>query len=187
MPGASASTSRAIRPRINAFGYDMLGPRQSGHPPGSNCGNASPTRACRCSASTVRVRSIFLGNLVSNAVSSSASTCAWRRISGHHGCAINNTTFSGTGQPMPHEEAFQRTVNGLRELADLACELNVGICLENNENTVTFDAASLYVSSVISAAPAASALPTIRSTPTFKGWMSIRVSTYLLVKSMSCM
>jgi sugar phosphate isomerase/epimerase len=57
--------------------------------------------------------------------------------------SINNTTFSGTGNSMPPEEAYQRTVNGLRELSGLAQDLNVGILLENNENTVTSDAESL--------------------------------------------
>ncbi|GEM_PF-1140161 len=50
---------------------------------------------------------------------------------------INNTCWRPEKPPMSPQEAFDRTVEGLRELAPLAAQHQVGLLLENNENTVT--------------------------------------------------
>jgi sugar phosphate isomerase/epimerase len=57
--------------------------------------------------------------------------------------SINNTTFAGSAPPMSPQEAFARTAEGLRQIAPVARQLNIGLLLENNENTVTPDAESL--------------------------------------------
>jgi sugar phosphate isomerase/epimerase len=57
--------------------------------------------------------------------------------------SINNTTFAGSMQSMSPQEAFERTVEGSRQIAPVARQLNIGLLLENNENTVTPDAESL--------------------------------------------
>ncbi|MFG0336017.1 MAG: sugar phosphate isomerase/epimerase family protein [Maioricimonas sp. JB049] len=49
--------------------------------------------------------------------------------------SINNTTTCDTGEQMSDAEAFERTVEGLRDVGGQAAELGVGILLENNENT----------------------------------------------------
>jgi sugar phosphate isomerase/epimerase len=130
--------------RINAFGYDMLGPRQM-RP------SARAELRRRLADAGLPLAGIYCSSPVNLpwelGVECREVFAEYLRLAADLGApwirAINNTTFSGISQPMPYDEAYQRTVNGLRDLADRACELNVGILLENNENTVTFDAASL--------------------------------------------
>ncbi len=50
---------------------------------------------------------------------------------------INNTTWQPDAPPMSSQEAFDRTTQGLWELASAAAENDLGLLLENNENTVT--------------------------------------------------
>ncbi len=50
---------------------------------------------------------------------------------------INNTPQLPDGTLLGQQEAFDRTVQGLQELAQRAASWGVGLLLENNENTVT--------------------------------------------------
>jgi sugar phosphate isomerase/epimerase len=130
--------------RINAFGYDMLGPRQL---------RPSARRE-------LRQRLADAGLPLLGIYCSSPVNLPWElgeRCREHFGDylrlgadlgvqwirSINNTTSSHAGYQMPYEEAYQRTANGLREVSGLANDLGIGILLENNESTITYDAASL--------------------------------------------
>jgi sugar phosphate isomerase/epimerase len=129
---------------VNAWGYDMLGPRQI---------RASARAELRRQVADagLDLLGIYCASPVNLpwelGVSCRELFAEYLRLGADLGVSwirsINNTLFSGVANPMPPEEAYQRTVNGVRELAGLAQELNVGILLENNENTVTSDAESL--------------------------------------------
>ena len=56
---------------------------------------------------------------------------------------INNTVRGPGSQRFSPQEAFERTLQGLRQLGQYAAEAGVGLLLENNENTVTACAADL--------------------------------------------
>ena len=130
--------------RLNAFGYDMLGPRQLRASARVELRRlleekGLPLLGLYCASPVnlpwelgVSCREVFAEYLHL----AKDLGARWVRT-------INNTTFSGAPKPMPAEEAYQRMVNGLRELSGLAQDLDVGILLENNENSVTHDAASL--------------------------------------------
>lgn len=130
--------------RVNAFGYDMLGPRQIQ-------ASARTELRRRLDDAGLRLLSVYCASPVNLpwelGVQCREVFADYLRLAHDLGAqwvrTINNTTFSGVGHPMPAEEAYQRTVNGLRELSGLAQDLGVGILLENNENSTTPDAASL--------------------------------------------
>jgi len=142
--GLSIDIPGDIDHRINAFGYDMLGPRQI-RP------SARADLRKRLMDAELTLSGIYCASPV-NLPWELGERCRehfreYLRLAADLGAewvrSINNTTNSHAGHPMPYEEAYQRTVNGLREVGGLADDLGVGILLENNENTVTFDAASL--------------------------------------------
>jgi sugar phosphate isomerase/epimerase len=142
--GLSLDIPGDMQQLVNAWGYDMLGPRQLR-------ASARADLRRRLQENDLRLLGIYCASPV-NLPWELGVTCRelfgeYLRLAADLGAAwiraINNTPFSGQANPMPEEEAYQRTVNGLRELAGLAQDLNVGILLENNENTVTSDAESL--------------------------------------------
>jgi len=130
--------------KLGAFGYDMLGPRQirpsardelklrladAGLPLlGIYC--SSPVNLCGEAGD--RYRDLFR-EFVQLAADLGAG---WVR-------AINNTTTSYDGADFTDEQAFDQTVEGLHKIAPFAADLDVGLMLENNENTTTSDAESL--------------------------------------------
>lgn len=130
--------------RLNAFGYDMLGPRQIR-------GSARREMRRRMDGAGLPLLSLYCASPV-NLPWELGVTCRelfaeYLQLAKDLGArwvrTINNTTHSGAPRPMPYEEAYQRAVNGLRELSGLAQDLDMGILLENNENSVTADAESL--------------------------------------------
>jgi sugar phosphate isomerase/epimerase len=142
--GLSLDIPGDMQQMVNAWGYDMLGPRQLR-------ASARADLRRRLQEGNIELLGIYCASPV-NLPWELGVTCRelfaeYLRLAADLGAgwirSINNTTFSGVANPMPPEEAYQRAVNGLRELAGLAQELNVGILLENNENTVTSDGESL--------------------------------------------
>jgi sugar phosphate isomerase/epimerase len=130
--------------KLGAFGYDMLGPRQI-RPSARDelklrlADAGLPLLGIYCS-SPVNLRG-ELGercrDLFREFVQLAADLGAgWVR-------AINNTTASYEGEDFTPEQAFEQTVDGLRKIAPFAADLDVGLMLENNENTTTSDAESL--------------------------------------------
>ncbi len=142
--GLSLDSPGDLGQRINAFGYDMLGP-----------GQIRPSARADLRRRLEDAGLPLLGIYCPNPINlpwelgdhCREKFCDYLDLAADLGApwvrTINNTTFSGTGQDMPEEEAYHRTITGLREVAGRARDRNVGILLENNENTVTSDAAAL--------------------------------------------
>lgn len=130
--------------KLGAFGYDMLGPRQVRPSARADLRRrleeAGLQLLCIYCSAPVNLpgaigeesRGLFRGFLQLAA----DVGCPWVR-------AINNTTSSYAGPEMTPQEAFDRTVAGIQEVAAEAAELGVGIMLENNENTTTSNAEEL--------------------------------------------
>lgn len=124
--------------QLTAFGYDMLGPRQI-RP------TARQQLKAHCAENGIPIICVYVPSPV-NLEGQLGEECRelfrefvqfaadvgveWVR-------AINNTTESYTEAPFSEEEAFARTVDGLKEIGEFAAEKNVGILIENNENTTT--------------------------------------------------
>ncbi|QDT34515.1 sugar phosphate isomerase/epimerase family protein [Thalassoglobus polymorphus] len=130
--------------QLTAFGYDMLGPRQirptAREQLRSRCEELGIPIICLYVPSPVNLRG-KLGEdcrrLFKEFVQLAADVgIEWVR-------AINNTTESYNNEPFTEEEAFARTVDGLKEVGKFAADLGVGILIENNENTTTSCAAEL--------------------------------------------
>lgn len=130
--------------RLGAFGYDMLGPRQVR-------GTARRELAQRLAELGQPLLGIYCASSVNLP---GPEGDAYRQLFAEYlqlaadlGAEwirpINNTTAVPGGEPMTPAEAYDRTVEGLRLLGQRAAELNIGLLLENNENTVTPDAHSL--------------------------------------------
>ena len=130
--------------QLTAFGYDMLGPRQvrptSRRQIKAFCEEIGIPIICLYIPAPVNLegdlgeknRTLF-GEFLRLAADLDIK---WVR-------AINNTTESYSGVPFSEEQAFTRTVEGLRAVGGLAADLGVGILLENNENTTTTCASDL--------------------------------------------
>lgn len=142
--GLSLDIPGDLDQRLQAFGYDMLGPRHI-RP------SARADLKKRMSDMGLALLGIYCSSPVNLpwelGVACREYFAEYLQLAADLGApwvrSINNTRFSGVGNPMPPEEAYQRTVNGLRELSGLAQDLGVGILLENNENSTTPDAESL--------------------------------------------
>ncbi len=130
--------------KLTAFGYDMLGPRQI-RPSARRelrraLEDAGLTLLCIYCSAPVNLpgkvgeqsRELFREFLQLAA----DVGAPWIR-------AINNTTATYQGENMSAEQAFGATVRGLQMVAPRAAELNIGLMLENNENTTTSNAESL--------------------------------------------
>jgi sugar phosphate isomerase/epimerase len=130
--------------KLGAFGYDMLGPRQI-RP------SARDELRLRLADAGLRLLGIYCSSPVNlqgelgeqsrdlfrEFVQLAADLGAgWVR-------AINNTTASYDGNEFSPEQAFEQTVDGLQKIAPFAGDLDVGLMLENNENTTTSNAESL--------------------------------------------
>lgn len=146
--GMSIDVPGPLALRMNAFGYDMLGPRQIRKSARMELkkkldGAGKQLSGIYCSSSAnlpgemgERYRSLLEEYLELGA----DLGCDWIR-------PINNTTATHGADPqrpeMTAEEAYDRTIEGLRQIGPRAKELGIGLLLENNENTVTPDAPSL--------------------------------------------
>ena len=142
--GLSLDIPGDVRLRLNAFGYDMLGPRQI---------RKSARKQFRdlMQETGIHLSGIYCSSPVN--LSGDAGQhyrqlfCDFLHLGADLGVdwirSINNTTTDGKGGQYSEEEAFDKTVEGLKEVAPLAAELGVGILLENNENTATPDAESM--------------------------------------------
>jgi sugar phosphate isomerase/epimerase len=130
--------------KLTAFGYDMLGPRQM-RPSArrelrQRLADAGLPLLCIYCPAPVNLsgalgevqRGLFREFLQ---LATDVGT-AWVR-------AINNTTAAYDRPDMSAAEAFDRTVDGLKDVGRAAADLGVGLMLENNENTTTSDAPSL--------------------------------------------
>ena len=124
--------------QLTPFGYDMLGPRQirptARQQIRAHCEEIGVPIICLYVPSPVNLQG-QLGDdnreLFKEFVQLASDLgIEWVR-------AINNTTESYSDEPFTEEEAFARTVAGLREVGQFAADLDVGILLENNENTTT--------------------------------------------------
>ncbi len=142
--GLSIDVPGPLELRLNAFGYDMLGPRQIRK-------SARADLKAKLDDSGRRLLGIYcsstanlpgkLGDhyreLLSEYLDLGADLgCDWIR-------PINNTTANPGGDEMTPAEAYDRTIEGLRQVGRRAKDLGIGLLLENNENTVTPDAESL--------------------------------------------
>lgn len=126
------------RKQITPFGYDMLGPRQIA--PGARrqlkewSDDYGLPIICLYVANPVNLRGTLgeeqrqlFQEFIDLAVDLGIP---WVR-------AINNTTESYDEAPFTVEEAFERTVAGLLDVGKYAAEREIGILIENNENTTT--------------------------------------------------
>lgn len=146
--GLSIDVPGPIAQRTNAFGYDMLGPRQidrrARHELKQRLQDAGTPLLGIYSSSSANLPGQMgdeYRQLLTEYVQLAADLdCPWVR-------PINNTTATHGADPhrdhMPQEEAYDRTIVALTELARTAKDLGVGLLLENNENTVSSDAESL--------------------------------------------
>jgi sugar phosphate isomerase/epimerase len=128
----------------NAFGYDMLGPRNI---------QKSARQQLRAALDDAGVS--LLGIYCSSPVNLPGETgdthrqvfCEYLELAHDLGApwvrSINNTLSTHQAEDMSESEAYERTVAGCRGVGPRAAALGVGLLLENNENTVTADAASL--------------------------------------------
>lgn len=124
--------------QLAAFGYDMLGPRQVSPAARKHLRQTSDELGipviCLYVPSPVNLEG-DLGaecrQLFKDFIQLAADLgIPWVR-------AINNTTESYTETAFSEEEAFARTVTGLQEVGQFAAEREIGILIENNENTTT--------------------------------------------------
>jgi sugar phosphate isomerase/epimerase len=142
--GSSLDIAGNESQRLTAFGYDMLGPRQI---------RPSARRELRCALESAGLPLLCIYcsapvNLPGRLGAESRGLFReFLQLAADVGApwvrAINNTTSTYQGWDMSAEEAFDATVKGLQNVAPLAAELDIGLMLENNENTTTSDAASL--------------------------------------------
>lgn len=130
--------------QLTAFGYDMLGPRQI-RP------TARQQLKARCEELGIPIICIYcaaplnlegqLGDdcreLFREFIDLAAELgVPWIR-------SINNTTRTYADHEFTREQAFERTIAGLKEVGPHAADRGVGIMIENNENTVTSGAEEL--------------------------------------------
>lgn len=130
--------------QLTAFGYDMLGPRQI-RP------TARQQLKARCEELGIPIICIYcaaplnlegdLGDenraLFQEFIDLAADlNVPWVR-------SINNTTRTYAEHEFTPEQAFERTIAGLKEIGPYAADRDVGILIENNENTVTSGATEL--------------------------------------------
>ncbi len=142
--GLSLDAQGDINKRMNAFGYDMLGPQQIRD-------SARKELRRRLEEAGTPLFGIYCSSPINLpwelGEECRKKFCDYLRLAADLDApwvrTINNTTDSHAGYEMPYEEAYQRFVDGLREVSEVAEEVNVGILLENNENTVTCDARSM--------------------------------------------
>lgn len=136
--GMTLDLPGGAKKQLTAFGYDMLGPRQirptARQQLKARCEELGIPIICLYVASPVNLEG-DLGNdcreMFKEFVQFAADVgIEWVR-------AINNTTESYAENPFSEEEAFARTVEGLKEVGKFAADLGVGILIENNENTTT--------------------------------------------------
>lgn len=141
--GMSIDIEGPLDVRINAFGYDMLGPRQI---------RPSARRELRTMLEDAGLK--LLGIYCSSPVNLSGERGdAARELCKEYlqlGADLGvewirpiNNVAENPADLHDQKTAYQRTVEGLIEIGERANELGVGLLLENNENTVTPDAASL--------------------------------------------
>lgn len=142
--GLSLHVPGDVQKRINAFGYDMLCPRQ-----------IRPSARLDLLHRMQAAGTLLLGIYCSSSVNLAGEVGdsyrelfkEYLQLGADLGVEwirpINNTTRAFDGSEMSHQEAYDRTVNGLREVAQRAADLDVGLLLENNENTVPDSAAAL--------------------------------------------
>lgn len=133
-----------VAKNLGAFGYDMLGPRQIRASAREElrlrlADAGMPLLGIYCS-SPVNLRG-ELGNVCRDRFREFVQLAAdlgagWVR-------AINNTTASYEGADFTAVQAFDQTVDGLQKIAPFAADLDIGLMLENNENTTTSDAPEL--------------------------------------------
>ncbi len=142
--GMSLDAPGPIEARLSAFGYDMLGPRYI---------RPSARRALRrrLEESGKRLLGIYCSSSA-NLPGAYGDACRallaeYFELAADLGASwvrpINNSTSNPYGERMSPEEAYSRTVEGLRQVAPRANDLGIGLLLENNENTVIPDAAAL--------------------------------------------
>lgn len=142
--GLSLDIPGDVSRKLGAFGYDMLGPQQI-RPSArkelkARLADAGlPLYGIYCS-SPVNLKG-ELGNHYRDLFCEFLQLAA--DVGAHWVRAINNTTASYDGDPFTPDEAFDQTVEGIKEVSTFAAHLGVGIMLENNENTTTSDAESL--------------------------------------------
>ena len=136
--GISIGIPGDVERNLNAFGYDMLGPRQirssARHDLRRRFEDAGIPLLCIYCSNPVNLpgelgdeyRKLFCEYLQLAADLGSE----WVR-------SINNTVHTYQGPDLPPDEAYERTVHGSRQVAKLASDVGVGLLLENNENTAT--------------------------------------------------
>ena len=134
--GIPGDTERAL----NAFGYDMLGPRQLR-------ATARVDLRRRLEESGIQLLGIYCSSPV-NLPGPLGDNCRevfqeYLQLAADLGArwirSIYNSTATHQGTEMSSDEAYERTVNGSQTVGRLAAELGVGLLLENNENSVTPD------------------------------------------------
>ena len=138
--GIPGDTERAL----NAFGYDMLGPRQLR-------ATARVDLRRRLEESGIQLLGIYCSSPV-NLPGPLGDNCRkvfqeYLQLAADLGArwirSIYNSTATHQGTEMSSDEAYERTVNGSQTVGRLAAELGVGLLLENNENSVTPDIPSM--------------------------------------------
>ena len=130
--------------KLNAFGYDMLGPRQIRQ-------SARDEMRLSMEQAGLSLLCIYCSAPVNlpGAIGDESRElfCEFLGLAADLGAdwvrAINNSTDDCHGGEMSVERAFAETVRGLRIVGEKANQLGVGIMLENNENTTTSDAETL--------------------------------------------
>ncbi len=142
--GLSLDIIADIKQRLTAFGYDMLGPKQI---------RASARKQLRqtCEEHSIPLLGIYCSspvNLPGELGKQGRSLFReYLQLGADVGAtwirSINNTTADGVGGHMSPQEAYDRTVEGSKDVGTLAGDLGIQLLLENNENTATPDAKSL--------------------------------------------
>jgi len=130
--------------QLTAFGYDMLGPRQirptAQEQLKNRCLELGIPIICIYCAAPLNLEGDLGDNcrgLFREFVDLAAELdVPWIR-------SINNTTRTYSSQEFTPEQAFERTIAGLKEIGPYAADRGVGILIENNENTVTSGAEQL--------------------------------------------
>jgi len=142
--GLSIGVPGDMERNLNAFGYDMLGPRQIRKSARGDLRRqledaGTPLSGIYCSSSINLpgdMGMVYRQHFCEYAELAADLGADWVR-------SINNTVTIHNGTDMMPEEAYERTVEGSREVGRRVAELGIGLLLENNENTVTPDASSL--------------------------------------------
>jgi len=142
--GMSLDIVGPLDTRLNAFGYDMLGPKQIR-------GSARADLRAALAARGLQLSGIYCSS-PANLPGTTGAQCRllirrYLELASELGASwvrpINNTRNLLPEFPLTAAEAWERTVAGLLEIAPYAAELEIGLLLENNENTVTSDAETL--------------------------------------------